>query len=135
MEINERKVETREDVMELIKKGIDVVSYITSEKDIDLVSTAIAIKGNEDDPFYEESAEMIIKAIIYYVINTDEDKTLARCKEIARVGYDNEDGVQKLKEILGKEMHSNQLYVFMDIATERSQKLIMEKLKERLENI
>lgn len=132
MKINGSIINTVEEVKKEIMNGVNVLEFIEKDLDIDLISTAITIKGEDEDTFYEESAEMIVKAIIYYVLNmNDEEKTLSRCKEIAKIGYEN--GTEELKKILEKESHSKELYRFMDIATERSQKLILEKLKDRIE--
>lgn len=132
MKINGSIINTVEEVKKEIMNGVNVLELIEKDLDIDLISTAITIKGEDEDTFYEESAEMIVKAIIYYVLNmNDEEKTLSRCKEIAKIGYEN--GTEELKKILEKESHSKELYRFMDIATERSQKLILEKLKDRIE--
>ena len=136
MVVDGKKIETKNEVKELIEKGINVLDYINADTDIDLVSTAIVLEGSDVDLFYEESAEMILKAIIYYVMKiNDEEKTLTRCKEIAKQGYDNEGGVNILKNMFEKEYHAKDLYKFMDITLEKNQKLIMEKLKERLEKI
>lgn len=121
----------KSEIIELIKNGVNVLDFIKADSDIALISTSITIKGEDEDPFYEESAEMTLKAIIYYVMNVEgEEKTLSRCKEIAKIGYDN--GSDELKKILEKTEQSRVLYVAMDIASEKTQKLIMEKLKERL---
>lgn len=136
MIVNGKEIQNKSEMLELIKNGVNVLDFIKADSDIDLISTSITIKGEDEDPFYEESAEMILKAIIYYVMNVEgEEKTLSRCNEIAKQGYENEDGVNILKNILEKEIHSKSLYVFMDIATEKTQKLIMEKLKYRLSDI
>lgn len=136
MIIDGKKIENKEEIKELIKSGKNVLDYISEDSDIDLISTSIMLEGNDEDLFYEESAEMIFKAVIYYVMNIDgEEKTLSRCKEILQQGIDNEDGVSILKNIFDKEYHAKDLYKFMDIALERNQKLIMEKLKERLTKI
>lgn len=136
MIIDGKKIENKEEIKELIKSGKNVLDYISEDSDIDLISTSIMLEGNDEDLFYEESAEMIFKAVIYYVMNIDgEEKTLSRCKEILQQGHDNENGVEILKNIFEKEYHAKDLYKFMDIALERNQKLIMEKLKERLTKI
>lgn len=136
MIIDGKEIENKSEIVKLIKNGVNVLEFIKVDSDIDLISTSIVLEGKDDDLFYEESAEMILKAAIFYVLNVDgEEKSLTRCKEILQQGIDNEDGVSILKNIFDKEYHAKDLYKFMDIALERNQKLIMEKLKERLTKI
>lgn len=136
MIIDGKEIENKSEIVKLIKNGVNVLEFIKVDSDIDLISTSIVLEGKDDDLFYEESAEMILKAAIYYVLNVDgEEKSLTRCKEILQQGINNEDGVSILKNIFDKEYHAKDLYKFMDIALERNQKLIMEKLKERLTKI
>ncbi len=136
MIIDGKEIENKSEIMELIKNGVNVLEFIKIDSDIDLISTSIVLEGKDADSFYEESAEMILKAAIYYVLNVDgEEKSLSRCKEILQQGIEKEDGISILKNIFDKEYHAKDLYKFMDIALERNQKLIMEKLKERLAKI
>ena len=118
MIIDGKKIENKEEIKELIKSRKNVLDYISEDSDIDLISTSIMLEGNDEDLFYEESAEMIFKAVIYYVMNIDgEEKTLSRCKEILQQGYDNENGVEILKNIFEKEYHAKDFDVRIDIWT------------------
>ena len=133
MEINSKEITKKEELLDLIKMGINPLEYIKKEKDIDFISESLMIEGNDEDSYYEESAEIIFKAIIYYILGTEnEEKTLERCKEIAKIGIDDIEGSVKLQNILDKEQHSKSLYVFMNIASEKNKKAIFDKLNERL---
>lgn len=133
MEINSKEITKKEELLDLIKMGINPLEYIKKEKDIDFISESLMIEGNDEDSYYEESAEIIFKAIIYYILGTEnEEKTLERCKEIAKIGIDDIEGSVKLQNILDKEPHSKSLYVFMNIASEKNKKAIFDKLNERL---
>lgn len=136
MEINEKSISTKEELLNSIKDGVNPLEYIKDERDIDYVCNALVIEGNDEDSFYEESAENLLRAILYYLIYTDnEEKTLARCKEIAKMGLNEENAREVVKNLLDKEERAKTLYVSIDIASDRTYKEIFEKLNERLAKI
>lgn len=136
MEINEKSISTKEELLNSIKDGVNPLEYIKDERDIDFVCNALVIEGNDEDSFYEESAENLLRAILYYLIYTDnEEKTLARCKEIAKMGLNEENAREVVKNLLDKEERAKTLYVSIDIASDRTYKEIFEKLNERLAKI
>ena len=69
------------------------------------------------------------------VFTDNEEKTLARCKEIAKMGLNEENARETVKNLLDKEERAKTLYVSIDIASDRTYKEICEKLNERLANI
>lgn len=136
MEINEKNISTKNELLNLIKEGVNPLEFIKEERDIDFVCNALVIEGNDEDPFYEESAENLLRAILYYLVFTDnEEKTLARCKEIAKMGLNEENAREEVKNLLDKEERAKTLYVSIDIASDRTYKEIFEKLNERLSKI
>lgn len=136
MEINAKTISTKEELKNLIKEGVNPLEFIKNERDIDFVCNALTIEGNDEDPFFEESAENLLRAILYYLIYTEnEEKTLKRCKEITEIGLNEEDGRNKVDSILGHEERAKLLYVGIKIAPDRTCKAIFEKLNERLSNI
>lgn len=136
MEINEKSISTKDELLNSIKDGVNPLEYIKDERDIDFVCNALVIEGNDEDSFYEESAENLLRAILYYLIYTDnEEKTLARCKEIAKMGLNEENAREVVKNLLDKEERAKVLYVSIDIASDRTYKEIFEKLNERLTKI
>ena len=87
MNVNEKIIATKTELLETIKQGVNILDYIKDERDIDFVTNAIVIEKNDEDSYYEETAEIVFKSILYYVLFTDgETKTLNRCKEIAKYG-------------------------------------------------
>ena len=73
---------------------------------------------------------------MYYLVYTDnEEKTLNRCKEIAKIGLDEENARNRVKDLLEKEERAKVLYVSIDIASDKTYKEIFEKLNERLSKI
>ncbi len=136
MQIDSKVVNTKSELLDIIKEGVNPLDYIKEERDIDFVCNALVIEGNDEDPFYEESAENLLRAILYYLVFTDnEEKTLARCKEIAKMGLNEENARETVKNLLDKEERAKTLYVSIDIASDRTYKEIFEKLNERLANI
>ncbi len=136
MNINETIISTKAELLETIKQGVNILDYIKNERDIDFVSKAIIIEGTDEDPYYEETAEIVFKSILYYVLFTDgETKTLNRCKEIAKHGIDGTDGINKIKDMVTKEERANVLFKPVEIASEKTAKAVFEKLNERLSKI
>lgn len=136
MQIDSKVVNTKSELLDIIKEGVNPLDYIKEERDIDFVCNALVIEGNDEDPFYEESAENLLRAILYYLVFTDnEEKTLARCKEIAKMGLKEENARETVKNLLDKEERAKTLYVSIDIASDRTYREIFEKLNERLTKI
>lgn len=135
MEINEKTISTKEELINVIIEGVNPLKYIKNERDIDFVCNALTIKGNDEYPFFEESAENLLRAILYYLVYTEnEEKTLERCKEITKMGLNEEDGRDKLRSLLEKEERAKSLYMSIEIAPDKTYKAIFEKLNERLSN-
>jgi len=136
MEINEKSISTKIELLNSIKEGVNPLEFIRDERDIDFICNSLIIEGNDEDPFYEESAENLLRAILYYLVYTDnEEKTLARCKEIAKMGLNEENAREVVKNLLDREERAKTLYVSIDIASDRTYKEIFEKLNERLSKI
>lgn len=136
MNINGKIISTKAELLEAIKQGINILDYIKDERDIDFVTNAIIIEGIDEDTYYEETAEIVFKSILYYVLFTEgETKTLNRCKEIAKYGMDGTDGINKIRDMVAKEERANVLFKPVEIASERTAKAVFEKLNERLSKI
>ena len=130
MKINGKTITTKEELLNLIKEGINPLLYVKEERDIDFISNSIIIEGKDEDSYYEETAEIVLKSILYYVLYTEnEEKTLTRCKEIAKME------MEKIKELVAKEERANILFKPVEIASERTAKEVFEKLNERLSKI
>ena len=93
MEINAKTITTKEELLNLIKEGVNPLEYIKEERDIDFVCHSLVIERTDEDLFWEDSAENLLRAILYYIVFTDnEEKTLARCKSIVEIGLNEADG-------------------------------------------
>lgn len=71
MNVNEKIISTKTELLETIKQEVNILDYIKDEKDIDFVTNAIVIEKNDEDSYYEETAETVFKSILYYVLFTD----------------------------------------------------------------
>ena len=136
MQIGTKNVNSKIELFEMIKEGIEPLSYVKEEKDIDFISNAIIIEGNDEDPYFEEIAEIVFKSIIYYVLYTEcEEKTLKRCKEIAQIGTTGTDGINEVRNLVKNEERAEMLFKSVEISSEKTAKEIFEKLNERLSKI
>ena len=136
MIINRKSISTKTELLEVIKQGVNILDYIKDERDIDFITDAIMIEKTDEDTYYEETAEIVFKSILYYVLFTEgETKTLNRCKEIAKYGMDGIDGINKIRDMVAKEERANVLFKPVEIASETTAKTVFEKLNERLSKI
>ena len=136
MEINAKTITTKEELLNLIKEGVNPLEYIKEERDIDFVCHSLVIERTDEDPFWEDSAENLLRAILYYVVFTDnEEKTLARCKNIVEIGLNEADGREKIANLLEKEERAKILYVPINIASDKTCRSIFETLENRLSKV
>lgn len=136
MEINGKTITTKEELLNLIKEGVNPLEYIKEERDIDFVCHSLVIERTDEDPFWEDSAENLLRAILYYVVFTDnEEKTLARCKNIVEIGLNEADGRDKIAKLLEKEERAKILYVSINIASDKTCRSIFEALENRLSKV
>lgn len=135
MEINSEKITEKVELLNLIEKGINPLQFIKEESDIDFICNAITIEGKDEDLYFEEMAEILLKAILYYLIYIEnEEKTLKRCKNIVEmVIIDNE--FETVKSMLEKEERARVLFAAINIASEKNRRAIFEKLNDRLKKI
>lgn len=133
MKVNGELITTKEGLLNMIMEGINPLEYVIEDIDIDLITTSITKNGNDVDSYYEESAELLFKSIVYYVLRTEnEEKTLKRCKDIFMNGKEN---YEELKNMLSSIESAKVLFVPIDIASEKAREEIFGKLEERLSKI
>lgn len=130
MQIDLKTVDSKNELLNIIKEGTNPLEYVKEERDIDFISSSIIIEGNDKDTYYEEIAEIVFKSILYYVLFTENEvKTLERCKEIAKMQ------MEEIKELVAKEERANVLFKPVEIAPEKTAKEVFEKLNDRLSKI
>lgn len=136
MNINEKIITTKTELLEIINQGINPLDFVKEERDIDLISNSIIIEGLDEYTYYEETAEIVFKSILYYVLFTEgEIKTLERCKEIAEYGMNGTDGINKIRDMVAKEERANVLFKPVEIAYEKTATEVFKKLNSRLSKI
>ena len=82
--------------------------HISSELDVDVIANTV-IKGQKSesssgsDPYWDDMAEMLLKALIYYLIATrpEEEQNLASCAELVRAA-NNKGGSNLLTELISQ---------------------------------
>ena len=136
MQINSKTVNTKLELLNIISEGTNPLEYVKEERDIDFISNSIIIEGNDEDSYYEETAEIVFRSILYYILFTEnEERTLQRCKEIAKLGLEGTEGINKISNMVSKEERANVLFKPVEIASEKTAKEVFEKLNEMLSNI
>ena len=120
--------------------GYNPIMHISSEIDVDVIANTI-VKGQKtgdggSDPFWDDSAEMLLKALIYYLMATrpEEEQNLASCAELVRAANSN-GGSNLLTELISKLPYDNPArmnYKSIEIAPEKTYSSILSTLQSKL---
>ena len=76
--------------------GYNPLEHLRSSLDVDTVAKIISNKEGKDkksnDPFWDQTSEALLKAIIYYILSSrpKEEQSLASCLALARLGGEND---------------------------------------------
>ena len=89
--------------------GYNPLAHIRSNIDVDIIAHTIvtgqeeAAGGGSKDPYWDNTAEMLLKSLIYYLISTrpPEEQNLVSCAEMVRAA-DSEGGSGKLNELMSE---------------------------------
>ena len=92
--------------------------------------------GGGSDPFWDDSAEMLLKALIYYLIATrpEEEQNLASCAELVRAANTN-GGSNLLTELMSSLPYDHPArmnYKSIEIAPEKTYSSILSTLQSKL---
>ena len=131
-------------VLNLVKPqnsdGYNPLMHISSEIDVDVIANTI-VKGQKTgdggaDPFWDDSAEMLLKALIYYLMATrpEEEQNLASCAELVRAANSN-GGSNLLTELISKLPYDHPArmnYKSIEIAPEKTYSSILSTLQSKL---
>ena len=131
-------------VLNLVKPqnsdGYNPLMHISSEIDVDVIANTI-VKGQKtdsggSDPFWDDSAEMLLKALIYYLMATrpEEEQNLASCAELVRAANSN-GGSNLLTELMSKLPYDHPArmnYKSIEIAPEKTYSSILSTLQSKL---
>ena len=120
--------------------GYNPLMHVASEIDVDIIANTIVkgqkTEGTATDPFWDDSAEMLLKALIYYLMATrpDEEQNLASCAELVRAANSN-GGSNLLTELMSQLPYDHPArmnYKSIEIAPEKTYSSILSTLQSKL---
>ena len=119
--------------------GYNPLMHISSELDVDVIANTI-VKGQKtdsgSDPYWDDVAEMLLKALIYYLIATrpEEEQNLASCAELVRAANKN-GGSNLLSDLMSQlpyDHPARMYYKSIEIAPEKTYGSILSSLQSKL---
>ncbi len=119
--------------------GYNPLMHISSELDVDVIANTI-IRGQKtdssSDPYWDDMAEMLLKALIYYLIakRPEEEQNLASCAELVRAANTN-GGNNLLTELISQlpyDHPARMYYKSIEIAPEKTYGSILSSLQSKL---
>ncbi len=119
--------------------GYNPLTHVSSEIDVDVIANTI-VKGQSDgpksDPYWDDMSEMLLKALIYYLIATrpKEEQNLASCSELVRAANNN-GGTNLLTELMSQlplDHPARMNYKSIEIASEKTYSSILSSLQSKL---
>ena len=120
--------------------GYNPLAHISSELDVDVIANTI-IKGQKSegggsDPYWDDMAEMLLKALMYYLIaaRPEEEQNLASCSEMVRAANSNGGGnlLTELINQLPYDHPARMYYKSIEIAPEKTYGSILSSLQSKL---
>ena len=120
--------------------GYNPLMHISSEIDVDVIANTIVkgqkTEGGGSDPFWDDSAEMLLKALIYYLMATrpEEEQNLASCAELVRAANSNGGSnlLSELMSVLPYDHPARMNYKSIEIAPEKTYSSILSTLQSKL---
>ena len=122
--------------------GYNPLKHIASEIDVDVIANTI-VKGQKtdssSDPYWDDMAEMLLKALIYYLLATrpEEEQNLASCAEMVRAANTN-GGSNLLTELMSQLPYDHPArmnYKSIEIAPEKTYGSILSSLQSKLRKV
>ena len=120
--------------------GYNPLMHISSELDVDVIANTI-VKGQQSesgksDPYWDDMAEMLLKALIYYLLATrpPEEQNLASCAELVRAANNSGSGnlLTELMNQLPYDHPARMNYKSIEIAPEKTYSSILSSLQSKL---
>lgn len=119
--------------------GYNPLTHIKSEIDVDVIANTI-MKGQSDggqsDPYWDNMAEMLLKALIYFLkaVRPPEEQNLASCSEMVRAANNTGGGnkLTELMEVLPYDHPARMNYKSIEIAPEKTYSSILSTLQSKL---
>ena len=119
--------------------GYNPLMHIGSELDVDVIANTV-VKGqtseSKSDPYWDDMAEMLLKALVYYLIATrpEEEQNLASCAELVRAANSNGGSnlLTELINVLPYDHPARMYYKSIEIAPEKTYGSILSSLQSKL---
>ena len=120
--------------------GYNPLMHISGELDVDVIANTIVKgqtpEGGKSDPYWDDMAEILLKALIYYLIATrpEEEQNLASCSELVRAANSN-GGSNLLTELINQLPYDHPArmnYKSIEIAPEKTYGSILSSLQSKL---
>ena len=120
--------------------GYNPLAHISSELDVDVIANTVVkgqkSEGGSSDPYWDDMAEMLLKALIYYLIavRPPEEQNLASCAEMVRAASNN-GGSNLLSEmisVLPYDHPARMYYKSVELASEKTYSSILSSLQSKL---
>lgn len=120
--------------------GYNPLIHVRNEIDVDVIANTV-VKGQSDtssnsDPYWEDMAEMLLKALIYYLLSArpKEEQNLASCAELVRAANNNggENLLTNLMNQLPFDHPARMNYKSIEIAPEKTYGSILSSLQSKL---
>lgn len=120
--------------------GYNPLMHIASEIDVDIIANTIVkgqgSLGEKSDPYWEDMAEMLLKALIYFLMATrpDEEQNLSSCAELVRAANSSSSGnlLTELMNQLPYDHPARMNYKSIEIAPEKTYGSILSTLQSKL---
>ena len=120
--------------------GYNPLMHIESEIDVDVIANTIVkgqkTEGSNADPYWDDMAEMLLKALIYYLLATrpEAEQNLASCAELVRAANSNGGGnlLTELMNQLPYDHPARMNYKSIEIAPEKTYGSILSTLQSKL---
>ena len=120
--------------------GYNPLLHIRSEIDVDVIANTI-VKGQKSetsgsDPYWDDMAEMLLKALIYYLMATrpEEEQNLASCSELVRAANNN-GGSNLLTDLMNQlpyDHPARMYYKSVELASDKTYSSILSSLQSKL---
>ena len=120
--------------------GYNPLSHIQSGLDVDVIANTIVkgqkAEGGSADPYWDDMAEMLLKALIYYLMarRPEEEQNLASCAEMVRAANAN-GGSNTLTELINElpyDHPARMYYKSIEIAPDKTYGSILSSLQSKL---
>ena len=115
--------------------------HVKSQLDVDIIASTI-VKGQKNeksstaDPYWDNMSELLLKALIYYLIATrpPEEQNLASCAELVRAANNNGDSnlLSDLINKLPREHPARTNFKNVELASEKTYSSILSSLQSSL---